>query len=122
MFFFMNLFSLSNIIPGSLPDDASSSSSNFQVLTQSDCIFQLHSQEHVISPILPLRKSTRIHNKPSWMQDFVVNYLSTASNFDLSVYFTPSHHTYLNTISHIHKPCTYTQASSDPNWVAAKHH
>lgn len=73
-------------------------------------------------PSLPsLRKSTRRHSKPHWMQDFIVNHLHTCPDIDLSISFSPSHHIYLNIVSNIHEPCTYNQALIGPNWAEAMH-
>lgn len=68
----------------------------------------------------PIRHSDRCRKQPPWMCDFVINQiLAYDLPYSSSLQFFAAHINFLEKLSDIIEPHTYTQASKSPQWVKA---
>ncbi|XP_075473458.1 uncharacterized protein LOC142504488 [Primulina tabacum] len=76
-----------------------------------------------ISPPIPPKRSSRQSKPPIWTKDFICSTLTTSSPatipYDLSKYLSynhisPSHQSFLASISQLTEPTSYKEASADP--------
>lgn len=85
----------------------------------------------VESDVVPLCRSSRAHNPPKWMQDYVGS-LQVSAGFVVGTSVTPPifpytilpnlslpYVTYLLNISTTHEPTSYQEASTQTEWVKA---
>ncbi|KAL8103627.1 hypothetical protein AgCh_027995 [Apium graveolens] len=76
----------------------------------------------VIGPCQPARQSNRLHKPPTYLKDFVCNYVRTISHWcnvvPYSILPTP-HKCFMSKVCDIHEPATYHEASLNPLWIEA---
>ncbi|KAK4390694.1 Retrovirus-related Pol polyprotein from transposon RE2 [Sesamum angolense] len=67
---------------------------------------------------IPLRRSQRTTSKPSWLNDYECNCISSNDSCIPSSY-SAAHLSFVAHLSSLQEPKDYLQASKDSNWVAA---
>lgn len=98
----------------------SESSSVVSVIPDSSSIATISATSAENTPAQPvLRKSTRIHNPPSWLGDYVTtNIVSTISSL-VNTDISPPFHYFLSTLTSTTDPISFKTAVQKPEWVHA---
>ncbi|XP_031284010.1 uncharacterized protein LOC116142745 [Pistacia vera] len=124
-----SLYSTSHIPHHNLPDIDSTLPSSLASLAPT-----APSSVHNISPTLPSShtqfwRSSKPTRPPIWTIDFMCPTLPNSNQISLLKYpinnyltyanLSPTYQTCLSSISALSKPTSFTQASKDPNWIAA---
>lgn len=79
---------------------------------------------NLVNPPPPLRKSTRQHKSPTYLQDYLCNSTTSSPSYPIHNYISyanlsSSHKAYTMAIDIIPEPATYKEASKHPCWVDA---
>ncbi|KAK4401408.1 Retrovirus-related Pol polyprotein from transposon RE2 [Sesamum angolense] len=68
---------------------------------------------------IPLRRSQRTTSKPSWLNDYECNCISSNVDSCIPSSYSAAHLSFVAHLSSLQEPKDYLQASKDSNWVAA---
>ncbi|KAL0353609.1 UNVERIFIED_CONTAM: Retrovirus-related Pol polyprotein from transposon RE1 [Sesamum angustifolium] len=67
---------------------------------------------------IPLRRSQRTTSKPSWLNDYECNCISSNADSCIPSSYSTAHLSFVAHLSSLQEPKDYLQASKDSNWVA----